>query len=95
MNREIKITIGELDAEFTTNSPFKAFAFLTAVQFYDFETGLAQEIAKLCDAVYCESHRPINGVDVIDYICENYEDLPNDFNDLCDMVYNGVSIYNL
>jgi hypothetical protein len=95
MNREFKIIIEELGAEFETESPFTAFAYITAIQFYDFETSLAQEAALLCNAVYCETHRPINGVDVIDYICENFNDLPIDFNDLCDMVYNGVSGYNL
>ena len=95
MNKEIKITIEKLGAEFETESPFTAFAYITAIQFYDFETSLAQEVAELCNAVYCETHRPINGVDVIDYICENYDSLPDDFNDLCDMVYNGVSVYNL
>jgi hypothetical protein len=95
MNKEFKIIIEELGAEFETESPFTAFAYITAIQFYDFETSLAQEVALLCNAVYCETHRPINGVDVIDYICANFNDLPMDFNDLCDMVYNGVSVYNL
>ena len=94
MNKEFKIIIEDLDAEFETQSPFTAFAYITAIQFYDFETSLAQEVALLCNAVYCETHKPINGVDVIDYICENYNDLPNDFVELCDVVYNGVSEYD-
>ncbi len=95
MNREIKISVEGIDVDFITTSPFTAFAYITAIQFYDFEKDLAQEVALLCNAVYCETHKPINGVDVIDYICENYNDLPNDFVELCDVVYNGVSIYNL
>ncbi len=95
MNKEIKITIEELGSEFTTDSPFTAFAYLTAVQFYNFETVLAQEIAELCEAVYVNENKPLNALNVIDYICENYENLPNDFNDLCDTVYNGVSQYDL
>ena len=93
MNREIKITIGDLDVEFTTDGPFKAFAFLKAVKHYDFDSGLAQEVAELCYDVYINRFSYsnfINGVDVIDYICDNYDDLPDDFNDLCDVVYNGV-----
>jgi hypothetical protein len=95
MNREFKITIEELDAEFTTDSPFKAFAYLTATEHYDFDSGLSQEIAELCYEVYINENKPLNALNVIDYICENYEDLPNDFNDLCDVVYNGVTQYDL
>jgi len=95
MEREIKITIGELDAEFNTDSPFKAFAYLTATEHYDFDSGLAQEVAELCYEVYINENKPLNALNVIDYICENYEELPNDFNDLCDVVYNGVSEYDL
>ena len=95
MNREIKVVIEELGAEFTTTSPFAAFAFLTATEHYSKETNFAEEIAKLCHGVYVSIDSPVDGVDVIDYICENYFDLPDDFNDLCDAVYNGVSQYNL
>jgi hypothetical protein len=95
MNREFKIIIEELGAEFETESPFTAFAYITAIQFYDFETSLAQEVAKLCEAVYVNENKPLNALNVIDYICENYEELPDDFNDLCDVVYNEVSQYDL
>jgi len=95
MNREIKVSIESLGAEFTTDSPFKAFAFLTAVDDFNFDNELSQKISKLCNDVYISIQNPINGIDVVYYICENYHDLPNDFNDIVNVVFNTIIEYDL
>ena len=72
---------------FETTSPFKAFAFLTALIHHDIEEGYANEIAELChmliDYVDVDS---VNSIDLIDYVCENYNDLPNDYNDILNIL---------
>jgi hypothetical protein len=91
----VRINIDDLKISFTTDTPLKAFAFLTAVEHYGFDSDLAEKIAQLSYDVYINENIPLNVINVIDYICENYDDLPSDFTELTDIVYNGVAIYNL
>jgi hypothetical protein len=86
MNRKIKITIEELGVEFTTDSPLKAYAFTTAILDHRIDIGLANEIAELCHLIYVESKVHLDIMQVVNYVCENYEILPDDFNDLFDLV---------
>jgi hypothetical protein len=95
MNREIKVVIENLGVEFTTTSTFKSFAFIIAVFDYEFNEGLAIEVADLCYEVYANANDHINFVDIIDYICENYDNLPDDFKDLSEIVYEGVYSFDL
>jgi len=95
MNNDIKITINSKNIEFETESPLKAFAFLTAVEHYDFDSNLAKTISQLSYDVYVYENTPLNVIDVIDFICENYGALPSDFNELADVVYNGIINYDL
>jgi hypothetical protein len=94
MNNNIKVSVND-GVTWSTDSPLKAFAYLTAIEFYGSDSDLAIKVANLCHDVYVSENKPLNAIDVIDYICENYHDLPDDFNDLCDVVYNGISQYDL
>ena len=95
MNKEFKITIDELDAEFITDSPFKAFAYLTATEHYDIESGLAQEVAGLCYDLYVNSSHNVNAVDLIDFICEQYDDLPNDYKEIKNLLFSYLDNIDL
>ena len=70
---------------FETTSPFKAFAFLTALIHYDIEEGYANEIAELCHMLYVDFDN-VNAVDLIDYVCDNYNDLPSDYNEILNIL---------
>ena len=70
---------------FETTSPFKAFAFLTALIHYGIEEGYANEIAELCHMLYVDFDS-VNGIDLIDYVCDNYNDLPDDYNEILNIL---------
>jgi hypothetical protein len=70
---------------FETDSPFKAFAFLTALIHYDIEDGYANEIAELCHMLYVDFDS-VNGIYLIDYVCENINDLPSDYNEILNIL---------
>ena len=75
-----------LDYEFETKEPYEAFAWMVAVEMYDFDSGLAQEISSLVYDLYVESV-DINGVELADFICENYHDLPDDYKEIKKEMY--------
>ena len=70
---------------FKTDSPFKVFAFLTALIHYDIEEDYAKEIAEVCHMLYVDFDS-VNGVDLIDYVCDNFNELPNDYNDILNIL---------
>jgi hypothetical protein len=70
---------------FETDSPFKAFTFLTALIHYDIEEGYANEIAELCHMLYIDFDS-VNAVDLIDYVCEHYDSLPDDYNEILNIL---------
>ena len=80
-----KIEIKVDHNEFETTSPFKAFAFLTALIHYGFEEGYAREIAELCFILYIDFDN-VNAVDLIDYVCDNYNELPDDYNEISNIL---------
>ena len=90
MNKNILTIVGNLDNQFESDSPLQVFAYLTAVKHYGFESGEAQEIAKLCFELYIDINFDINAVALIDFVCEQYDDLPNDFNEIKDLVISYV-----
>lgn len=67
--------------EYETDSPFMVFAWLIAVGNFDIESGLAQEVAGLCLMLYLDVS-DLSAVELIDYVCENYDDLPDDYKDI-------------
>jgi hypothetical protein len=92
MNKEIKIIIEELGAEFTTNSPLETYAFTTAVLDHNFDSGTAQELAKLSRLIYIDTNYNIAPVELIWYLCTEYNNLPNDYNDLLNVFANDYGI---
>lgn len=72
--------------DYKTNEPYKAFAWLVAVKEFNFEQGLAQEVADLIYELYITSDE-VNGVELAYYICENYDELPNDFKEIKNKMY--------
>ena len=83
------IKVSYLDNEFSSSEAYEVFAWSVAVETYDFDSGLAQEIASLIYDLYIESV-DINGVELVDYICENYDDLPNDYKEIKKRMYEDL-----
>ena len=85
MDKTIKIDInGEV---FETSEPFEAFAFATAVHHYGYDSGLAQEITKLCYTIYTDIQAYfVNTEALFDVVLGNYNDLPNDYVEILDKV---------
>lgn len=75
------IKVSYLNEEYQTQTPFKSFVWLVAVKFFKIDSGLAREIADLVDDLYVDSY-DVNGIALTDYICENYDDLPDDYNEI-------------
>lgn len=86
----IKINIE--DSTFETKRPYKAFAFMVALVHFGFEEGYAREIAELCYNLYVELDYG-DGVDLIDWVCDNYNELPNDFIKVLDIFKNDLTNY--
>jgi hypothetical protein len=94
MNNNIKVSVND-GVTWSTDSPFKAFAFLTAVEHYDFDSGLAQEIADLCYDLYIGSSHNVNAIDLIDFICEQYDDLPDDYKEIKNLLFSYLDNIDL
>jgi hypothetical protein len=89
MNNNIKVTVNDVYT-WSTDSPFKAFSYCVAIEFYEMEPEMAVKASELAFDVYMKLHTHNMG-DVVDYICDNYHELPEDFNDvvsLCEDVLN-------
>ena len=87
---EIKIN----DVFYETDSAYKGFAFMVAVDDYGVDSGLAQEIAELC----FELHLDLSGVNeysLIYAVLEHYDSLPDDYNEIKDFIIDKSIDYNL
>lgn len=73
------------DSFYEAGSPFQAFAFLTALELHGFEEGYAREIAELCYDLY-NDFQYAHPIELIDYVCENYNELPNSYDEIHDMI---------
>jgi len=80
--KDININFGS----FETDSPFEAFAFTSAVYNYNHDQDTAKQIARLCYDLYLESSDDTNGIDLIDFICSDYDNLPKDFTEVQKLV---------
>ena len=90
----IKINIG--DSTFETESAFQGYAFMVALDVYGFEEGYAREIATLCDELNIDINRHYNnehGISLVDWVCDNYNELPNDYNKVLDIFMNDLTNY--
>ena len=93
MNKNIKISIND-GITWSTDSPFKAFAYCVAIEFNQMEPDTAIKASELAFEVYMKLHTHNLG-DVVDYICDNYHELPEDFNDIVNQVHEDISQYDL
>jgi hypothetical protein len=83
MNKDtFRLTHFESDSEFITDSPYKLLAWSIAVEFYDYDSSTANKISELCFEFYISFLNNVNGIDLIDFICEQYDSLPNDFKEI-------------
>jgi len=96
MNEDMfRLVYLENDSEFFTNSPFKLLAWAIAVEFYDYDSGTANDIAELCYELYISFEDNVNGMDLIDFICSDYEQLPNDYKAIKDLVIENIQSWDL
>ena len=80
-----KIEIKVDHNEFETTSPMKAFTFLTALLDFDFSEEYAREVVELVSLILAEGvdwDIGVNVQDLIYAVCENYFELPDDFNEI-------------
>ena len=87
---EIKIN----DVIYETDSAYKGFVFMVAVNDYGVNEGLAQEIAELCFELYLDLEK-INEYALIYAVLEHYDSLPDDFNEIKDFIIDKGFDYNL
>ena len=87
---EIKIN----DAFYETDSAYKGFVFMVAVNDYGVNSGLAQEIAELCFELYLDLEK-INEYALIYAVLEHYDSLPDDFNEIKEFIIDKGFDYNL
>ena len=90
----IKINIG--DSTFETENAFEGYAFMVALDVYGFEEGYAREIANLCYDLNNDVNRHYNaenGISLVDFICENYNELPNEYNEVLNIFMNDLTNY--
>ena len=59
---------------FRTDNPLKAFAFTTAVEFYDLNEDQANTVADLSYRIYTETLYEVHLTHLVDQICENIDD---------------------
>jgi hypothetical protein len=96
MNKDaFRLVFLENDSEFFTNSPFKLLAWSTAVEFYDYDSGTANDIAELCYKLYTSFDEDINAISLIDFICSDYEQIPDDYKDIKDLVIENIQSWGL
>lgn len=83
----IKISIDY--EEYETHAPFKVMAWSMAVLEHGFEGGLASEISELCFSIYIDVDG-VNALPLVNYICENYNDLSDDYKQIKNEVYENL-----
>ena len=93
IKKDIEIKIN--DVIYETDSAYKGFVFMVAVNDYGFENQfLAQEIAELCFELYLDLEK-INEYALIYAVLEHYDSLPNDYNDIKEFIIDKGIDYNL
>lgn len=80
---EIKVN----DNYFETETPMKAYSYLVALVDYGFDEGHANEISELIRLILDDGNwmfwdKCVNVVDLVHYVCENYNELPDDFDEI-------------
>jgi hypothetical protein len=91
MNNNIKVSVND-GVTWSTDSPFKVFTYCIAIEFYEMEHDTAIKASELAFEVYMNLNTHNMG-DVVDYICENFRELPDDFNLIVDKVHEDISDY--
>ena len=87
---EIKIN----DVFYETDSAYKGFVFMVAVQDYGINSGLAQEITELCFELYLDFEH-VNEYALVFAVLEHYDSLPDDYNEIKDFILDKGIDYNL
>ena len=75
--------------EYETHAPFKAMAWSMAVLEHGFECGLASEISELCFMIYIDVDG-IDGVSLVNYVCENYNNLSDDYKQIKKNIFKNL-----
>ena len=89
---EIKVN----GAKFETDSPLKAFAFATAIEFYDFNEKRALQVVDISHSIYIDVKHEISISRLVDQVCENIENyVANSYDAVFRHVVNAVVEYDL
>lgn len=92
IKKDIEIKIN--DVIYETDSAYKGFAFMVAVNDYGVDQVLAQDIAELCFELYLDLEK-INEYALIYAVLEHHDSLPNDYNDIKEFIIDKGFEYNL
>jgi len=90
-NEKFIVSFGELDKGVTLENPVTALAYTTAVMFFNHDFETAKEIADFCANFYFESNYDISVMVLVDFVCENYLDFPNDYNQVTDIILEHIA----
>ena len=89
---EIKVN----GVKFETDSPLKAFAFATAIEFYNLSEEQAIEATKLSHMIYIETLYDVSLVRLVDQVCENIDNyISLEFLEVMEDVLKTVAEYDL
>ena len=81
---------------FTTDSPLEAFAFTTAVKFYDLNEDKALQVADLSNKIYTKTLHEVYLTHLVDQICENIDDYSSlGFLEVMEHALQAIVEYNL
>lgn len=81
---------------FEANSPLEAFAFTTAVQFYDLNEEQALQVADLSYRIYNETLYEVYLTRLVDQLCENIDDyLSLEFLEVMEDVLKNIAEFDL
>jgi len=70
--------------------PFWNYAYQVALDDYNFSDDEAHEVAEFADDIYTTSNVPLDGIYLVEFICENFYRLPDKYSDIVDFVIDAV-----
>ena len=76
-------------------APFWNYAYQVATDFYAFDDDKANEVAELSYSIYINSKVNLNGLDLVDFVCEEFDNLPSDFDELSNYVIESILDFDL
>ena len=82
--------------KFETDSPLKAFAFATAIEFYDLSEEQATRVSELCHSIYIDVNHDLSLASLVDQVCDKIDDYePLQYEAVIKDVLNSILDYDL